>query len=410
MRNFISTLISDIRSLPGPVYILVLGQFLNRFGSFVYPFLSLYLKESDYPLVRISGVFAAMGLGNLLGPIVGGYLADAIGRRNTIVISLFSSAASLIVMYFFDEYTLLLAIALFFGCSTFVYGPPASALIADLVEPKKRITAFTFTRLAINAGFAAGPMVAGLLYTHSPFFIFAGDAITTALFAILALMFLPHGLRTVHGRTTSPRVIFNSWKDAYYDVLRNKAYCQYLIACFLLSISFIQVFNILALSATGDGINAKTYGIIMGFNGILIILIEVPLIQWLKHFDSRKILSVGYLFIAGGLAGFAFADSVSEYFLAMGIFTLGEIISLPIGLAYSSNLAPEKYRGRYFGFRGMTWALGSLLGSIGIWTFGKIGNLWWLISGLFVVVAARVILAKLSNFRAPETDVIRSST
>ena len=391
MRNFFSTLISDIRSLPRPVYILVLGQFLNRFGSFVYPFLSLFLKENDYPLLKISGVFAAIGLGNFVGPIIGGYLADAIGRRNTIAISLFSSASSLFALYLCDNYILLLVFATVFGCANFIYGPPASALITDLVEPEKRITAFALTRLAINAGFAAGPMVAGLLYTRSPILIFAGDALTTFLFAILALAFLPHGLRTVEGKVTSPRIFIKSWTDAFFDTLRNKAYSQFLLACFLMSLSFIQVFNILALSTERYGISPSIYGLIMGFNGVLITTIEIPLIQWIKRFDSRRILAVGYFLIACGCIAFGLAQTVTEYFIAMGIFTLGEIICLPIGLAYSSNLAPEKFRGRYFGFRGMTWAIGTLFGSIGVWAFGQIGDSWWFASGSFALIAAGVI-------------------
>jgi len=391
MRQFISTLISDIRSLPGPVYILVLGQFLNRFGSFVYPFLSLYLKENGYPLAHISGVFAAMGLGNFLGPIVGGYLADAIGRRNTIAVSLFGSAISLFSLYYCNDYTLLLVTASVFGCVNFIYGPPASALITDLVSPEKRIIAFTMTRLAINAGFAAGPMVAGLLYTKSPFLIFAGDAATTLLFAVLAFAFLPHGLRTIDGRATSPTVFLRSWKEAFQDVLGNFRYKQFLIAVFLLGLSFIQVFNLLALATEQDGIAPSTYGFIMGFNGILIIIIEIPLIQWLKRFDSRRILALGYVLIALGCAAFGFVHTLPGYLAAMSIFTLGEIIALPIGLAYSSNLAPERYRGRYFGFRGMTWAIGSLVGSAGVWIYGHIGNSWWAISGSTALLAGAII-------------------
>jgi len=76
----------------------------------------------------------------------------------------------------------------------------------------------------------------------------------------------------------------------------------------------------------------------------------------------------------------------------MGLFTLGEITALPIGMAYSSNLAPEAMRGRYFGLRGMTWALAGLIGSIGIWCYGFMGTGWWYFSGVIGIAGAAIIL------------------
>ena len=72
----------------------------------------------------------------------------------------------------------------------------------------------------------------------------------------------------------------------------------------------------------------------------------------------------------------------------MAVFTLGEIIALPIGMAYSSNLAPESMRGRYFGFRGMTWALAGLVGSAGVWLYGQLGSTWWYCSGTIALLGA----------------------
>ncbi|MEC7906474.1 MAG: MFS transporter, partial [Verrucomicrobiota bacterium] len=70
-----------------------------------------------------------------------------------------------------------------FRFSNFIFGPPANALITDFVPEEKRITAYAMLRLAINTGFAAGPMVAGILFVYSPFWVFTGDALTTLMFA-----------------------------------------------------------------------------------------------------------------------------------------------------------------------------------------------------------------------------------
>ncbi len=366
---------------------------MNRFGAFVFPFLTLFLEDRDYSLGKIGGVLAAISLGNFFGPMAGGYLADAIGRRNTIVVSLVCSAFSLMSLYYCEHYWLLLLMSTIYGFANFIFGPPTSALITDLVPADKRITAFAMLRLAINAGFAAGPMVAGLLFLYSPFLIFAGDALTTLLFAVLAFFTLPHGLRSITGKITAPSVIFRSWLEAFLDALRNGRFAQFLLACLLMGIAFNQVFGLLALTTKRYDISPSVYGVMMGFNGVLIILIEVPLVHWLKTFSSQKVLAVGYALIGLGCVAFGLSQTQVEFFLAMGLFTLGEIIALPIGMAYSSNLAPEAMRGRYFGLRGMTWALAGLIGSIGIWCYGAMGATWWYLSGA-IGVAGAVCIAK----------------
>lgn len=388
---FLKELISEMCSMPRPVYVLVVGQFLNRFGAFVYPFLALYLKEKSFDFGQIAGVMAAMGLGNFFGPIAGGYLADAIGRRNTIVLSLVSSATLLIAMYFVEHYGLLIGVGVFYGFATFIFGPPASALLTDLVPQEKRVMAFALFRLAINGGFAAGPAVAGILYVQSPALIFFGDAFTTYAFAILAFLFLPHGLRTIEGNVSSPRVVLKSWIEAACDVYRNIRFRRFLLAILLMGVSFAQIFVLLSVLATDRGLSPQRYGLIMGWNGLLILLIEMPVSKWLKDKNHRVVLSVGYVLIGLGCGLFAFVDSFGGFLLAMSIFTIGEIVAIPLGMAYSSNLAPTKLRGRYFGFRGMTWAMSNLIASGGVWCYGQVGAGWWMIAGAFGLAGALVI-------------------
>jgi len=67
-----------------------------------------------------------------------------------------------------------------------------------------------------------------------------------------------------------------------------------------------------------------------GFNGVLIILIEVPLTHWLKQFSSTRALAIGYSLIGLGCTVFGLSSGIVSFFLGMVVFTLGEIIALPI--------------------------------------------------------------------------------
>ena len=408
MYLFFQSLFSDIRGLPRPVFIIVIGQFLNRFGCFVYPFLTLYLAAANYSALKITTIIGAMGIGNIVGPIISGYLADAIGRKRTMVLSLFGSAATMLTIFFATEHYFLLLIACFaHGLINFLFGPAASALLTDIVPSEKRVTAYAMIRLALNGGFAAGPAIGGLLYAYAPWLVFVGDALTTLLFGILAALYLPHGLKTIEGRIASPTVFLNSWKEALADLGRHPLFKQYLMALIFMAFGFCQVFSVLALSATDQGLTTGQYGLIMSLNGLLILFVELPISHWLKRFAPQLVLAIGFSLIGLGLGVFAFASSFLSFTVAMTVFTAGEIIALPIGMAYSSDLAPEKFRGRYLGLRGIAWGLAGCLSSSGLWIYSQIGSAVWLIAGASSLIAALIFCApiKLKHPNAVKVEV-----
>jgi MFS family permease len=125
----------------------------------------------------------------------------------------------------------------------------------------------------------------------------------------------------------------------------------------------------------------------MGFNGLLIVLIELPLCQWAQRFGERRVLMVGFATVGLGCCAFGFADSPATFLAAMFVFTVGEMMSLPIASAYSSRLAPAQMRGRYFGFHGVVWSLAGFAGSAGVWFHGHMGATWWYCTGLLAIVA-----------------------
>ncbi len=159
------------------------------------PMLAIYLTRQGYSVARAGGAIGAYGAGHLVASIAGGHLADRIGRRNTIALSMFASAAAMLLLSQARGYGAIIALTMLAGATTELYRPASHALIGDLVAPEQRVIAFGMYRFAVNLGFAAGPAMAGFLADRSFFLIFAGDALSSAAFGTIALMALPHGLR-----------------------------------------------------------------------------------------------------------------------------------------------------------------------------------------------------------------------
>ena len=78
----------------------------------------------------------------------------------------------------------------------------------------------------------------------------------------------------------------------------------------------------------------------------------------------------------------------------MAVFTLGEMLALPMASAYVADLAPPHMRGRYMGVNGMTWALALIVGPVvGMKLFALHPAAYWVACATLGVLAAVIIFS-----------------
>jgi len=271
------------------------------------------------------------------------------------------------------------------GLTSELYRPAAAALLIDLVPADQRVTAFAAYRLAFNAGWAFGPATAGFLAEHSFFWLFVGDAVTSALFGVVAWTALPHGVRSSQKES--------GWMDALKVLRRDRRFLQFLAASLAIALVFFQMSSTFGLHVTGLGFSAATYGALISLNGVLVVLLELPLTIWTRRFPPRQAMAVGYLLIGSGFALNAVARSVPALACVILIFTLGEMVAMPVAGAYVADLAPSQLRGRYLGALGFTWALALVCGpGLGMVLFAYGPLTLWLTFGALGALAAVIIL------------------
>jgi MFS family permease len=192
--------------LPRSIYILCAGTLINRAGTFLVSFLTFYLKKSlGFNAAFATWTMGVFGLGSIVAALVGGHLADRIGRRTVMVSSLLGASS---ILLFFGRLTSPAAIVVavfFFALVSDMYRPAASAMIADLVEPSRRPTAFGLMYVTINLGMAISPVVGGLIAEHSYQWLFYGDALTSSAYAIILFFAIRETLakRSLHSAPTA---------------------------------------------------------------------------------------------------------------------------------------------------------------------------------------------------------------
>jgi MFS family permease len=385
MNSTYPTLLASLRALPRPAWILFLGVFLNKFGSFVVPFLTIYLTRQGYSMADAGLAIGAYGAGHFVASGLGGHLADTIGRRKTIVLSMVSAAISMLLLSQARSLPAIILLTALAGLTAELYRPASSALLADLVPAGQRVTAFSAYRMAFNAGWAFGPATAGFLAERGFFWLFVGDAITSVLFGLVAFFALPRGVRSQPAES--------KWSDALHALRRDHKFHQLLAASFAIALVFFQISSTYGLFVTQLGFSAATYGAIISLNGVMVVFCELPLSAITRRFPARQVIGLGYALVGIGFALNALASTVPALIVAMVVVTFGEMLTIPVSVAYVADLAPPHLRGRYLGAFGLTWALGLTVGpSLGMALFHYGAAVLWLACGALGLVAAAIIL------------------
>jgi MFS family permease len=392
----------NLRALPRGAWVLFFGTFLNKFGTFVVPFLAIYMTRLGYSTAQAGLPIAAYGIGTLGACLLGGNLADRVGRRKTIVLSMFSAAAAMLCLSQARGLPLIILFSGVAGLTGESYRPASSALLADLVPAGRRVTAYAAYRMAFNAGWAFGPATAGLLAKKSFTLLFVGDAATSVLYGLVAWFALPAGLR---GARESGAVT-----ETFRALREDKRLRQVVCACLVIGLVFVQVFSSMSLEITRSGFSAATYGLVISLNGALVVLCELPLTTITKRYPPRRVIAIGFLLIGVGFSSNLLTRTLPLLLLTTSLFTFGEMIAMPVTGAYVADLAPESRRGLYMGIYGMVWAAAFVFGpSLGMWLFSVSRTGLWLSCGVLGLLAAAIISSQTGGKPATETRLQTAS-
>jgi MFS family permease len=353
--------LSLLRRLPPTVLWLVAGTLINKAGSFIIPFLTLVLKrEFGLSGSAAGSLVAAYGFGSIVSILVGGALTDKLGRRATLLLSLSASGVLAVAMGLAPGFREFLPLLLLFGFVADLYRPAAAAMLSDLLPSRERPVGFAALRMAVNLGFAIGMGLGGVLADAHWRLLFLFDGATTLGYCVLVLLVLPETRPQPESEPggAAPPAAESPWRDRVFLQLAAAS----LLYCSLIFIAL----TILPLTITiSAGYPAWVYGVLVGSNGLLIALFEVPLVAWLRRFRRLRVAALGTV-----LSGLGFGATALHlhwgWFLATGVlWTLGEILVVPQQNAFIADWAPPAARGRYLALYHATWSLGLLIAPLG---------------------------------------------
>ena len=342
-----------LRTLPAPVRLLVAGTFVNKLGTFIVPYLTLVLrKEFRLEDAQVARLLLAYGAGSLVSIIAGGFLTDHLGRRVTLLLSLFGSGVLAVTLGLVSSISVFAPLLVLLGFVADLYRPAASAIIGDLLPSAQRATGFAALRTAVNLGFAVGMSLGGFMADWNWRLLFFGDGTTTLLYGVVVYLFIGEtrpGAEAASGgagvsATASP------WRDAVF--------LQMLAVSLAFSLLFFSHITELPLTITlSAGYPARLYGGLIAVNGLLIALFEMTVVARLRGFRRLRVAALGTLITGLAFSSVGLARHWTWFLAVVVVYTAGEILATPQKMAFVTDWAPPASRGRYLSFYQATWSV-----------------------------------------------------
>lgn len=355
------------RGLPRSLYVLFFARIINSLGMFVYPFLTMFLTQRLGFSEAKAGVFIALsGLMVVPGSLLGGKLADKIGRKKIYVIAQFIAAGLFIPCGFLGNSIVIPYLIIIVDFFNGLIHPTQAAMATDLSNPENRQAAFSLLYLGHNVGFAVGPIIAGFLFANFTFLIFLGDAFTTIISVILVMILVPETMPDQDSIET--RLDDDSGEKAEQGGLLKALLTRpYLILfmLFLMIMNFVYaqmmfslpLFNVELFGDRGPVV----FGSIMTENAVIVIVLTAAIIALTKKIGPMLNTAVAGLLYALGFGMLFFVDKVLFLYLSTFIWTVGEIVAVTNSEVYIANHTPISHRGRFNSIRPLImeagWAL-----------------------------------------------------
>lgn len=331
----------------------------------VLPFLTLYLTDSrGYSLAEAGWLMSCFGIGSLFGNYLGGWLADKWRYLRVQILSLWMSGLMWMILGQADSY-MEFAIAIFLTSLFGSFFRPANMMAIELHgEPENRTRALSLSRMAINLGFSLGPAAAGFFIAfvgyESLFFV---DGITCWL-ASLVLIF---GLKPRYDKLPA-KAAKREDKEAPADLSpwKDKRFLLYTLAQMFVIMAFMQLFSTIPVFWKSTLQLSEQYiGILMATNGVIIVILEMPLIHALeKKGNPLRWARFGALLILLGGVSLTAGNFVIFSWFYMVFITVGEILNFPFASSYVLQIASPTYRGRYMGIFSMSWSVGFIVAPV----------------------------------------------
>lgn len=370
--------------LPGEVWILAVATLVNRAGTMVLPFLTLYLTgQFGWSPAAAGRMLALYGAGAIGGAFLGGWAAD---RWSPVAVQQFSLVGTgvgfLALTRLSSEHAFGIAMVVI-SLVAEMYRPALLAAAGKDVPEEVRGRSMGLLRLAVNAGMSIGPALGGLLATVNYDLLFVADACTC--WAAAAVLFLARRRATRRARAAFAEAGGaggarpgeaapggSPWRDGPFVLFLGLAT--------LLAIVFFQINGTFPLYLHHEyGLSEAGIGGLLGLNALIVVACEMLILHRIERLPPLSVIAPGAFLLCLGFALLPLARGALYAAATVLVWTIGEMLTLPMANIFVAARAGSARSGRYMGAYTMSFATAFLIApALGLSVYGRWGGgvLW----------------------------------
>ena len=379
---------NSFNGLSREMWLLSAVLFINRSGTMVIPFLTVYLtQELHFSYGQAGTVMMFFGIGSVVGSYLGGLLTDKWGYYKTQFWSLFLSGGMFLLLMLVKDFYSICATIFFVSVVAESFRPASMTAVTAYSKPENRTRSITLIRLAINLGITMGPAIGGLMAATIGYDgLFILDGVT----CMVSSLFLWKFLENKSTQTSEDKKVENAEMQAnvLQSPYQDKIYLVFLFFVLINAIAFLQLLSTMPVYFKEHFLlNEDSIGLLLALNGFLIFVFEMPLIYLVeKRFNQMVLVALGALFVGLCYLSFnLFSFWAGIAVIGMISLTIGEMLNFPFSNTFAMSRANEQNMGKYMGLYTMTFSVGFIIAPpLGMYIADVYGftALWYVMGGL----------------------------
>lgn len=383
-----------------PLFLIVFVDLLSF--SFILPLIPSIATGYGLSPLWIGVLLATFPIGQVFGAPIFGRWSDRFGRKPILILSVFGSFLSMLIIGLTNSIILIFVSRLTDGL-TGANITIAQSYISDVTAPENRAKGLGIIGAAFGLGFIFGPAFGGILSQtsygyHLPALIAAGLSFMNL---ILILVILPESLdkeaRKAMRKSPGTRFSLKALSEALSrpkvgPLLNSRIY--YSIAHGI----FQTIFTLYAQKHLN--LDARSTGLVLGYVGILAVLVQALAIGRLtKAFSDEKLIKYSSLVLSISYIAWALSPNLIALLIVLIPISVSSSV---LNTVLRSSLTKSVNREEIGGILGLSTSLesmtnivtpiigGFLIGSIGTWAPGAFSAV--VTASLFVFVIKHIKL------------------
>lgn len=393
----------DRRRIGRDIWALSFATFINRATGFLGLFAAIFFSATGMTATTVVIALLIVGVAGVGGSLIGGQLADRFGKISVLLGSTLTNVVLFAVLAMID-YSLtwwVVGISAVSVLASQAFVGPASALVAQSTDGRRRVTRFAFYRIFINVGSIVAPALVGLIGRDHFDTLFWFSTIGSV---IVPLILLPG----VRARGSGPSERAGAEDTSEPDSEESSLPTLHLrlalplvyMAMALTMVVYAQHQSAVPLRLDAEPNGVQLYSLLLIINPVIVIAVEFPLSYITKRMPAHIALALGVVIMGAGVSiTGSFANVAELAIVGWVLFSIGECIFAPMSNSYvadlSTNAAQSRSQGRLAAFQSVGAALGPGIGS---WMLLVVADGAWIGFLAMTVVSAVLVFAARARY------------